>query len=131
VPTADEFRGAARRYRDVAIDADGLRAQLWAVGGEHGVIGGQLEAAVDQSFAASAMNAADLATACEDLAALCDERALVCDEYGAALASYRQRTDSWNERRLDHLASLESDQPLPPPGPAPTEPRRPAPWVEV
>ena len=131
MPTAEEFRGAARRYRDVATEADAVHTELWALGGEHGVIGGQLEIAVDHSFAAGAMNAGDLAAACEDLATLCDERAVVCDEYAAALADYGRRADSWNERRLDHLGSLESDHPLPPPGPAPSEPRRPAPWVEV
>jgi hypothetical protein len=131
VPTAEEFRAAAGRYRDVATEAGSVRTELWTLGGDHGVLGGQLEVVVDRSIAAGALNSTQLATECEGLAAVCDDRATTCEEYAAALSDHRRRHRAWNERRLSWQASLDSTHQLPPPGPEPVEPRRPAPWVEL
>lgn len=133
MPTAFEYRAAARRMRDAADEAGEVSRALWRTGDEHGVRGGRLETVVDTAFVAGALNAASLRDECEALADECERRAEVCEQFADDLARWRTAHSSWTSRHRAWLLSRidDPDSPLPWPGREPREPSKPHDWVEI
>lgn len=131
MPTEFEFRAAARRFREAALEADALRTRVWDVGNDHGVVGGVLERTVDQAIVATALNSDLVRRECDRLAELCEQRAVVCSDYAADVAAWRAAHAAWQARRAAWYVEMETNPHARPPG---WEPRRPSPpyaWVEV
>ncbi len=133
MPTAPEYRAAARRMRDASDEAGGVSSALWQIGNEHGVSGGQVAQMVNTAFVASALNADALRCELDALAQECDRRAELCDQFAAEAAAWRVAHRDWSVRhRIWELSRNETDlAPAPWPGPEPREPTSPFGWVEV
>jgi hypothetical protein len=106
VPTGDEYRAAAARFRSAAEGVViHLGAQL-ASSGAAFVAPGPIRSPVDVSLAAVVGELGRAAASLAELASVCDRRAAVCDAYRGAYLEYRS---------LDPLQQLLTD---PPPRPA-------------
>ncbi len=129
MPTADEFRRAARRLQEGADDCGSVGSRIRALSNNHGVSGGRLQILVEDALVANMLGAAAIAEQCEALAELCSERALVCEQYAGDLVRWERSVETWSDRHAAMTANPRSGirvSDFPPRRPDP-----PAAWVEV
>lgn len=132
MPTAFEYRAAARRIRDAGDDAGAVAADMRGVANAHGVTGGNLQVVVDHAIGVSTTNAEQLARDCEALAAECDRRAEICEQFAADMAAWTVRHRTWSgDHAVWRISRFEPDVIADFPGPEPREPVKPFAWVEI
>lgn len=131
MPTAADFTNAASALRLVVADLAVGRRQLDHVRTSRAVAGGRVASLVDAALAVSQANTDDLARRVEWLAATCDRRARVAAEHAAAILQWQRRNEAWERAVRAHRAALDDPTLLAPhPGPPPTRPVAPYPWVD-
>jgi len=131
MPTAGEFRDAARMFLAAAEDCGNASTQMRWIAQVHGVDGGSLATLVNDSFTAQANGAGACEEQCVAHADLCEQRAIICDEHAEALVAWGRAVDRW-EVRYDEWANQEGARTGPrSAGPKPRRPELPELWVEV
>ena len=104
MPTANDYRAAARRYRATAdrLTQEAAVLHRWALGA--GIGEGAVLDAVLVSIAATRRLLGATGRELDGLAAVCDRRARVCDDYAAARRAHAE---------LDPLGRLLTSAPVP------------------
>ncbi|MFN3257359.1 MAG: hypothetical protein ACE37B_16880 [Ilumatobacter sp.] len=124
--TADQFRQAANDARSAIADAEDAERICRLYRHDTGLIGGRVRESVEWAFDSSVFNARSLADDCAALAIELDARATVCDQYNLAYDNYLNARSNW-AARYERFA--DGDDGASHPGPMPTPPSKPEPWV--
>lgn len=130
MPTAEDFRAASTLMRAEASAVSASAGTFNDLRYDTGVLGGPYVGLVEGALVVSSLNCHRLADEMVSVAAQFDARAVVCDEYSSAMRAYRQRSSMWQSEMEFYWLYQNSESPRPWPGPAPSRPVKPAPWVE-
>ena len=115
MPTATDYRTTASKIDALTTACNTARSGVRSIGGETGVRGGPFADAIDRGLDTTVLNLVSVSAQCVEASAEAHRRARTCDVYTADMKAYRLKLEAW-----------ETDPALP----KPSEPVRPAPWVE-
>jgi len=135
VPTAAEYDLWAWRLGGLADELTGLTGPLVGLASPKAIAGGLVAVTVDVGVRAAQANSLAAAGMLRELSEECSRRAVVCAEYATAMEQYEAARASYQSAMASYLERVESAEagegsaPRSCPWP-PSEPVRPADWVE-
>ncbi len=127
MPTAEQFRAAARSARAAATAADGAEQLIDECQRDTGLQGGRAMLTVDEALMTSRYQASVIGDDCRRLADELDARAVVCDEHVRTLRAHDWAVRDWRRAYENWVSDPAAHRA---PGPQPRRPDPPAHWVE-
>lgn len=132
MPTATEHRAAAQslqrvaeRLAEIGPSLDRRRARTGMEGSS------RLATMADEALLNANLDVDQASTACAAAITELQRRAAICDNFDQAIRTYNSKYTTWNEAHGQHLADINSDDPvgIRHPGQAPPEPPTPPTYV--